>query len=119
MIKREHADERNGDPLEGGPVRVEDVAQEGQQRGRDDGDEHKRPPVAAELLEHPAGRRARDSKGHRASVRATNASSSLGDRRRSRSSAGVPSARSRPSRIRRRRSQRSASSITWVENEQR
>ena len=34
---------------------------------------------------------------------------------RARSSAGVPSARIRPSRIRRRRSQRSASSITWVE----
>ena len=93
---------------------VEDVAEQRQQDGRHDEEERERARVAAQLGEHAAGGRERARGAHDASASARNASSRSvapvrrGGRRRSGRQDGAVAHQDELS-------QRSASSITWLE----
>src|SRR5205085_2768033 len=119
--EREDPEEREGEPVERRPGVDHLVRQDEQQRGHqhEQGD---RPPVAAQLEEYAPGGRDDDPRRHggvpAVSVSRTsrrNASSISPAPVALRSASGESSATMRPSRISSSRSQRSASSITWLE----
>ena len=115
--EREEPDERPADVLEHPGLALEDLLQEHLEHDRHDDDERDRPRVAAELLEDAAApsRAWRAALMRCSSTRRRKTSSSRSAPVRSRSSCGVPVAISSPSRRSRSESQRSASSITWLE----
>src|SRR5919204_614341 len=117
--EREQAEQRPADAPERPGHAVEHVLEQRLEDAWDDQDEHDRARVAAKLAEDAGGRGERDPPAHagtwpRSTSRRKAASRSSAPVS-SRSSAGVPAARMRPPRMRSSRSQRSASSMTWLE----
>ena len=116
---QEHRDERE-EPDHRRPTRSKSPPgrrrrlEERQRAGRHDEDERQRARVAANLPEHAPGRGESDADGSRAPPPARETPRSMSARRSLPQLSGVPGRRP-PSRIRRRSSQRSASSITWLE----
>src|SRR4051812_23502614 len=140
--QREDPEEGGADAVEGAWAAVEDVAQQEEHHARDQDHHRDGARVVAELAQDPgrggggagevegaggSGREVRrGGRGHRVgslvrlastawSTRWRKASSTVSEWVRVRRASGVSSARISPSRIRRRRWQRSASSMTWEE----
>ena len=113
--EREQAEQRRADVLEDGDRPAEELLQQRLEQARHADDERDRARVAAQLREHARGDGAVTRALIPLSTSRRNASSSWSAPVCARSSAGVSCASSRPSRRRRSASQRSASSMTWLE----
>src|SRR5581483_4691004 len=114
--EREETEQRTADVLEDARPAGEDLLQERLEQARDADDQDDRARIAPELRQHAERGRGGSASAHpRASIKRRKTASSASAPVCSRSSAGVPAASSRPSRMSRSRWQRSASSITWLE----
>src|SRR5690606_28339814 len=116
--EREDPEQDEGDPVELRLVLPHEV-DEREQHERHDEHERRRAVVVLQLAQDPAGRAGEQTSGHHATsavlMRVRNAASRSSVPPRPLTSAGVPSATTRPSRTRMSRSQRLASSMTWLE----
>src|SRR5439155_7563774 len=111
--ERKEAEQRRADVLEDLRLPAEDLLQQRLEQAGHAHDEDDRARVAPQLRQDPERGRGRDARAQATSLRKT--SSSLSAPVRARSSAGLPVASNVPSRRSSNESQRSASSMTWLD----